>query len=81
MLDESFVAGRFRSDGLSDKGAARLRMMRVPGGDAGCVSGDEDVVVDHVEGKTAIYVQVPSLHVRHTRLDIIVGIRYTGFRV
>jgi len=33
-------------------------MMRVPGGNARCVSGDQHVVVDDVEGKTAIYVQV-----------------------
>jgi hypothetical protein len=50
--------------------------MRVPGGDAGCVSGDEDVVVDHVEGKTAIYVQVrafvfvESVHRRQMRHNV-----------
>ena len=33
-------------------------MMRVPGGDARCVSGDQQVIVDDVERKTAIYVQV-----------------------
>jgi hypothetical protein len=50
--------------------------MRVPGGDAGCVSGDEDVVVDHVEGKTTIYAQVrafvfvESVHRRQMRHNV-----------
>ena len=63
--------------------------MRVPGGDAGCVSGDQHVVVDDVEGKTAIYVQVRAFvfveserrrQVRHhvPKIDDAVADVYTG---
>ncbi len=54
MLERQFCGWRFRSDSLSDQGAARLRMVRVPGSKAGCVAGDQQVIVDNIEGKTAV---------------------------
>ena len=47
--------------------------MRVPGGDARCVSGDQQVIVDDVERKTAVnvpvraFVFVQSKHRRQVR--------------
>ena len=57
MLERQFCGWRFKSDSLSDKRAARSRMVRVPGSQAGRVAGDQQVIVDDVERKTAVYVQ------------------------